>query len=56
MSSQIISTVCVQVSDLWEQLELTSELEFDLQGNVDWGRKRLVVLFGPGLITLVLLM
>ena len=56
MSSQIISTLSVQVSDLWEQLELTSELEFDLQGNVDWGRKWLLVLFDPGLITLVLLM
>ena len=30
---------CYQVSDLWQQLELTSELESDLQDTVDWGRK-----------------
>ena len=28
-----------QASDLWQQLELASELEFDLQNTVDWGRK-----------------
>ena len=28
-----------EVSDLLEQLELTSELESDLRGTVDWGRK-----------------
>ena len=28
-----------QGSDLWQQLELAFELEFDLQGTVDWGRK-----------------
>ena len=28
-----------QVSDLWQQLELASELESDLQDTVDWGRK-----------------
>ena len=28
-----------QASDLWQQLELASELESDLQVNVDWGRK-----------------
>ena len=27
------------VSDLWQQLELASELESDLQDTVDWGRK-----------------
>ena len=31
-----------QASDLWEQLELASELESDLQDAVDWGRKWLV--------------
>ena len=31
-----------QVSDLWQQLELTSELASDLQDAVDWGRKWLV--------------
>ena len=55
---------CDQASDLWEQLELASELESDLRDTVDWGRKWLVdfkagktqlVLFGH-LITLVLLM
>ena len=28
--------------DLWQQLELVSELESDLQDTVDWGRKCLV--------------
>ena len=31
-----------QASDLWQQLELASELESDLQDTVDWGRKCLV--------------
>ena len=30
---------CGQISDLWEQLELASELESDLQDTMDWGRK-----------------
>ena len=33
---------CDQVTDLWQQLELTSDLESDLRDTVDWGRKRLV--------------
>ena len=33
---------CDQASDLWEQLELTSELEFDLRHTVDWDKKWLV--------------
>ena len=33
---------CNQASDLWQQPELASELEFDLQDTVDWGRKCLV--------------
>ena len=33
---------CDQASDLWEQLELTSELEFDLRDTVDWDKKWLV--------------
>ena len=33
---------CDQASDLWQQLELASELESDLRGTVDWGRKWLV--------------
>ena len=31
-----------QVSDLWQQLELASEIESDLQDTVDWGKKWLV--------------
>ena len=30
---------CDQASDLWQQLELSSELQPDLQDTVDWGRK-----------------
>ena len=30
---------CAQASDLWQQLELASELESDLRDTVDWGRK-----------------
>ena len=33
---------CDQVFDLWQQLELASELESDLRDTVDWGRKWLV--------------
>ena len=33
---------CDQASDMWQQLELASELEFDLRDTVDWGRKFLV--------------
>ena len=33
---------CDQASDLWQQLELASELESDLQDTVEWGRKWLV--------------
>ena len=28
--------------DLWQQLQLASELKFDLRGSVDWGRKQLI--------------
>ena len=31
-----------QACDVWQQLELASELESDLQDTVDWGRKWLV--------------
>ena len=34
---------CDEVFDLWQQLELTSELESDLQEIVVWGRKWLVL-------------
>ena len=30
---------CDQVSDLWQQLELASELESDLQDTVYWAKK-----------------
>ena len=33
---------CDQASDLWQQLELGSELESDLRDTVDWGKKWLV--------------
>ena len=33
---------CDEASDLWQQLELASELESDLQDTVDWGKKWLV--------------
>ena len=33
---------CHQEPDQWQQLELTSELESDLQDTVEWGRKCLV--------------
>ena len=33
---------CEWASDLWQQLELASELEPDLRDTVDWGRKWLV--------------
>ena len=41
-------------SDLWHQLELTSELESNLQDTVDWGRKW-VVDFNAGKTQLVYL-
>ena len=34
---------CDEVSDLWQQLELASELESDLQEIVVWGGKWLVL-------------
>ena len=33
---------CDRAFDLWQQLELTSELESDLQDAMDWGKKWLV--------------
>ena len=33
---------CDWASDLWQQLELASELESDLRDMVDWGKKWLV--------------
>ena len=53
-----------QASDMWQQLELTSELESDLRVTGDWGKKWLVDFnlgklswfFLTSLITIVLLM
>ena len=44
---------CDQASDLWQQLELASELESDLRDAVDWGKKWLVD-FNAGKTQLVL--
>ena len=44
---------CDQASDLWQQLELASELESDLQDTVDWNNKWLVN-FDAGKTQLVL--
>ena len=33
---------CDQASDPWQQLELASNLESDLQDTVDWGKKWLI--------------
>ena len=33
---------CDQASDLWQQLELASELKSHLRNTVDWGKKWLV--------------
>ena len=43
---------CDRASDLWQQLELASELESDLRDTVDWGKKWLVD-FNAGKIQLV---
>ena len=55
---------CDQASDLWQQLELVSELESVLRGTVDWKKKWLVDFNAgklswfclTGLVTIVLLM
>ena len=49
----IILSKCDQASHLWQQLELTSELESDLRDTVDWGKKWLVD-FSAGKTQLVL--
>ena len=48
----ILYSKCDQTSDLWQQLELASELESDLRDTVDWGRKWLID-FNDGKIQLV---
>ena len=42
MQMILLSTKCDQESDLWQQLELASELKSSLRGTVEWGRKWLV--------------
>ena len=37
-----LNSKCDRASDLWQQLELASELESDLRDTVDWGKKWLV--------------
>ena len=37
-----IYSKCDHQADLWKQLELASELESDLNGTVDWGKKQLI--------------
>ena len=44
---------CDQAPDLWQHFELVSELESDLRGTVDWGKKWLVD-FNAGKTQLVL--
>ena len=34
---------CDKASDLWQQLELASELKSDLRDTVDWGRNGLLI-------------
>ena len=48
-----LSSKCNQASDLWQELELASELESDLRDTVDLGRKWLVD-FNAGKTQLVL--
>ena len=38
----LLCSKCDQVSDLWQQLDLTSELKSDWQDTVDWGKKWLI--------------
>ena len=41
----LLSTLSVsryQVYDIWQQLQLTSELDSDLRDIVDWSRERIV--------------
>ena len=49
----LLSILTDQVSDLWQQIELASELKSDLQETADWDRKWLVD-FNAGKTQLVL--
>ena len=43
MQMMLLYSKCDQASDLWQQLELTSELVSDLEDTMGWGKKCLVV-------------
>ena len=51
--SMLMMLLPVLSADLWQQLELDSELESDLRDTVDWGKKWLVD-FNAGKTQLVL--
>ena len=53
ISLSMLMILLSQAADLWQQLELASELESDLRDTVDWGRKWLVD-FNAGKTQLVL--
>ena len=36
-------SIWYQASDMWQQLELVSELESDLRDTVDWGKKGFLI-------------
>ena len=42
MSGESSTFKCEKASDPWQQLELASNLESDLQDTVDWGKKWLI--------------
>ena len=52
MLMMLLYSKCNQASDLWQQFELASELQSDLQDTVDWG-KRWLVHFNAGKTQLV---
>ena len=53
MLMMLLYSKCDEASDLWQQLELASELQSDLQDTVDWGKEWLVD-FSAGKTQLVL--
>ena len=42
MLMTLLYSKCGQAFDLWQQLELASEVESDQRDTVDWGRKWLI--------------
>ena len=42
LSVILLSMVMILLSDLWQPLELASELESDLQDTVDWDKRQFV--------------